>query len=156
MMKCQVAVLLLVAGSAMAQPTTSRSGLIDSAAILDEAASNYGPINPYNFGYDVHDENGNHQYRKEESDANGVVRGTYGYTDAYGLYRLVDYVADASGFKANIRSNEPGVNSSPSANVVMAAEQPPAAILEIMHAPRLSRRSGKLQAPGARNQANDN
>lgn len=34
--------------------------------------------------------------------------GSYGYTDAYGVYRKVDYVADENGFRATIRSNEPG------------------------------------------------
>lgn len=98
------------------------------------------PINPYNFGYDVRDEFGNHQYRKEESDERGVVRGTYGYTDANGLYRFVDYVADHNGFKANIRSNEPGVGDAHAADITLAAEEPPRGIVEQASAPRPSRR----------------
>lgn len=46
------------------------------------------------------DEGGNGQFRKEES-TRGVVRGSYGYTDAYGLYRVVDYIADENGFRGN-------------------------------------------------------
>lgn len=37
------------------------------------------------------------------------MRGSYGYTDANGIYRHVDYVADQNGFRANIKSNEPGL-----------------------------------------------
>lgn len=107
-----------------------------AAANLLEEASSYQPINPYNFGYDIRDEFGNHQYRKEEADERGVVRGSYGYTDAAGVYRFVDYVADASGFKANIRSNEPGVGAAHAADITLAAEEPPRAVLELASAPR--------------------
>ncbi|KPM09986.1 structural constituent of cuticle-like protein [Sarcoptes scabiei] len=63
---------------------------------------------PYNFQYAANDEYGNNQYRNEEQDKSGVIRGSYGYTDANGLYRVVDYVADDDGFRASIRTNEPG------------------------------------------------
>lgn len=54
---------------------------------------------PYNFNFDFKDDTGNGQYRRESGDTAGVVRGSYGYTDAYGLYRIVDYVADKDGFR---------------------------------------------------------
>ena len=68
------------------------------------------------------------------------MRGTYGYTDANGLYRYVDYVADANGFQATIRSNEPGVGSAQAASTILDAQEPPRAVLELAAAPR--RRSG--------------
>lgn len=69
-------------------------------------------------------------YRNEQGDQNGNVKGTYGYTDAQGLYRVVEYVADENGFRANIRTNEPGVDGKESpADVVLTAEQTPAGIL---------------------------
>lgn len=34
--------------------------------------------------------------------------GSYGYTDSYGIYRQVDYIADKHGFRATIKTNEPG------------------------------------------------
>ena len=34
--------------------------------------------------------------------------GTYGYTDSYGIYRQVEYVADKHGFRATVKTNEPG------------------------------------------------
>lgn len=58
------------------------------------------------------------------------MRGSYGYTDALGLYRYVDYVADHNGFKANIRSNEPGISNSPAADITLLSEDPPRAYLE--------------------------
>lgn len=67
----------------------------------------YAP-QPYSFGYDTVDEYGNKQFRQETSDANNAKRGSYGYTDADGIYRRVDYVADAAGFRATISTNEPG------------------------------------------------
>ena len=42
---------------------------------------------PYDFGYNIQDEYGNNQFRQETGDANGAVSGTYGYTDALGIFR---------------------------------------------------------------------
>ncbi|XP_075728207.1 uncharacterized protein LOC142769138 [Rhipicephalus microplus] len=70
------------------------------------------PPHPYEFGYDTVDEFGNTQYRHETSDVHNNKHGFYGYTDANGIYRRVDYVADSNGFRAHIRTNEPGTTSS--------------------------------------------
>lgn len=72
------------------------------------------------------------------------MRGSYGYTDAWGLYRIVDYVADANGFRATIRTNEPGlVEKNPVTNEVdspahikVAAEETPAKVLDLMRLPK--------------------
>lgn len=74
-----------------------------------EGAAPPGLAEPFAFDFKTQDNSGNGQYRKEESDKNGVVRGSYGYTDASGIYRHVEYVADQNGFRANIKSNEPGL-----------------------------------------------
>ena len=74
-----------------------------------EGAAPLGQAEPFAFDFNTQDNSGNGQYRKEESDKNGVVRGSYGYTDANGIYRHVEYVADQDGFRANIKSNEPGL-----------------------------------------------
>jgi hypothetical protein len=66
-----------------------------------------GLAEPFSFNYDVKDEYGNGQYRREEGDSNGVVRGSYGYTDANGLYRIVDYVADQDGFRGSFNIDFP-------------------------------------------------
>lgn len=80
---------------------------------------------PYAFGFDMNDGKGTDQHRKEVSDAAGVVTGSYGYRDAFGVFRLVNYFADKNGFRAFIKSNEPGVANSGSADVVVVAERPP-------------------------------
>ncbi|GBM91709.1 hypothetical protein AVEN_14914-1 [Araneus ventricosus] len=80
----------------------------------------------YDFDYKVADGRGNTHYHKAETDDKGTVRGTYGYEDTQGLYRVVDYMADASGFHAKIKTNEPGTNGKSPANVEVTAEQPPA------------------------------
>ncbi|KFM58776.1 Cuticle protein 16.8, partial [Stegodyphus mimosarum] len=86
---------------------------------------------PYNFDYQAQDEQGNTHYRNEQGDQNGNVQGSYGYTDVQGLYRVVEYVADANGFRANIRTNEPGTDSRESpADMVLVAEPAPAGIQE--------------------------
>ncbi|KAF7494964.1 Cuticle protein 16.8 [Sarcoptes scabiei] len=95
---------------------------------------------PYSFNFNVNDDSGTNQFRREEGDRNGVVRGSYGYTDAWGLYRIVDYVADKNGFRATIRTNEPGlVERNPVTNEVdnpahiqVAAEDTPAKVVELM------------------------
>ncbi|GIY30435.1 uncharacterized protein CDAR_375911 [Caerostris darwini] len=49
-------------------------------------------------------------FRSEQGDASGNVRGSYGYRDAQGLYRMVEYSAGQGGFQAAVKTNEPGVD----------------------------------------------
>ncbi|GBM98397.1 hypothetical protein AVEN_100973-1 [Araneus ventricosus] len=80
-----------------------------------------GPPKPYSFGYDVKDEKGSSHFHKETGDGKSVS-GSYGYTDHKGLHRVVDYVANAGGFQANVKTNEPGTDGKESpANVNMLA-----------------------------------
>lgn len=58
---------------------------------------------PFAWGYDINDGYGGAQYHKENGDEYGKRTGSYGYTDAYGIYRQVDYVADEHGFRATIK-----------------------------------------------------
>ncbi|KAG9508819.1 hypothetical protein GZH46_02674, partial [Fragariocoptes setiger] len=78
-----------------------------------------GMAEPFAFQFKTSDQSGNGQYRTEESDKDGTVRGSYGYTDAAGIYRHVEYVADANGFRATIKSNEPGLTEAMPASVHM-------------------------------------
>ncbi|CAN7947804.1 unnamed protein product, partial [Ixodes pacificus] len=79
------------------------------------------PPQPYSFGYDNVDEYGTKLFHKETGDANNVKTGSYGYTDANGLYRRVNYVADANGFRATVETNEPGTQAGASADAVFNA-----------------------------------
>lgn len=86
-----------------------------------------GPPKPYDFGYNAADELGNNHFRKEQGDGSGGVRGSYGYTDKKGLYRVVDYIANAAGFQAKVKTNEPGTDGKENpADVYMQALPSPA------------------------------
>ncbi|GFX94902.1 uncharacterized protein TNCV_2379751 [Trichonephila clavipes] len=77
---------------------------------------------PYKFGYSVKDKHGE-QHREEAGDGH-AVRGSYGFSDARGIHRQVNYVADHAGFRAQVKTNEPGT-----------ANQNPAAVQLISDAP---------------------
>ncbi|XP_017461764.1 PREDICTED: adult-specific rigid cuticular protein 15.7-like, partial [Rhagoletis zephyria] len=66
------------------------------------------PHQPYGFGYNVDDGYGNKQWRHEKSQTPHAVSGTYGYKDKNGILREVNYVADEKGFRAMIKTTEPG------------------------------------------------
>ncbi|GBN15710.1 hypothetical protein AVEN_13517-1 [Araneus ventricosus] len=84
---------------------------------------------PYKFNYQSVDEQGHKHYYRQEADGSGAVRGSYRYTDVQGLYLVVNYIADASGFRARIRTNEPGTDGKEGpADVQMTVEKPPAGI----------------------------
>ncbi|XP_070388815.1 adult-specific rigid cuticular protein 15.7-like [Dermacentor albipictus] len=79
------------------------------------------PPQPYSFGYDNVDEYGNRQFRSEQGDSSNAKTGSYGYRDANGLYRRVNYVADANGFRVTVDTNEPGTAPGGSADAVFNA-----------------------------------
>ncbi|GFT07629.1 cuticle protein 14 isoform b [Nephila pilipes] len=62
----------------------------------------------YNFGYNEDHTSGG-SFRREAGDAYGNVAGSYGLRDADGRIRIVNYIANDDGFKADIKTNEPGV-----------------------------------------------
>ncbi|GFX83840.1 uncharacterized protein TNCV_351041 [Trichonephila clavipes] len=91
---------------------------------------------PFNMGYQTVDEQGSTSVRSEQGDASGNVRGMYGYRDAQGLYRLVEYTAGRAGFQAAVKTNEPGVDGKENpADVIMNVEQTPAGIQERYNRP---------------------
>ncbi|KAL1424085.1 hypothetical protein MTO96_020515 [Rhipicephalus appendiculatus] len=76
------------------------------------------PPQPYSFGYNNVDEYGNRQFHSEQGDSNNAKTGSYGYRDANGIFRRVNYVADAYGFRATVDTNEPGTAPGASADAV--------------------------------------
>ncbi|XP_055933961.1 uncharacterized protein LOC129963543 isoform X1 [Argiope bruennichi] len=80
------------------------------------------PSIPYNFEYDSRDQNGTLLFRKESKDGSGKVEGRYGYKDMHGIERIVEYVADKDGYRAKIRTNEPGIDRTNSAGVEFYAD----------------------------------
>ncbi|XP_013780194.1 actin cytoskeleton-regulatory complex protein PAN1-like [Limulus polyphemus] len=81
---------------------------------------------PYEFAFEVKDDEGNTITRKESGDGSGAVTGSYGYIDATGQYRQVTYLADPTGFHPQIKSNEPGLGDAAPADVQIVLEPPPA------------------------------
>ncbi|CAL1284973.1 unnamed protein product, partial [Larinioides sclopetarius] len=63
---------------------------------------------PYQVGYYIRDPH-RHQHAEEVRDHGGAVAGRYGYLDARGIGRHVNYVADHAGLRARVHTNEPAV-----------------------------------------------
>ena len=64
----------------------------------------------YAFGYNEDHATGG-TFRRE-SGSPGMAEGSYGLRDIDGRVRVVNYVADAHGYRANVQTNEPGVDPS--------------------------------------------
>lgn len=69
---------------------------------------------PYAFGYQAEGSS-----RQESADASGKVTGSYQVVNEDGSVRLVKYVADENGFRADIDTNEPGTKSDNPADVTL-------------------------------------
>ncbi|KAG1703641.1 Adult-specific rigid cuticular protein 15.5 [Nymphon striatum] len=80
-------------------------------------ASGYDKPAPYAFGYKTADYSGSHS-RQESGDAYGNKAGSYSLTAADGRVRKVTYVADGYGFRAQVKTNEPGTNGQDTADAV--------------------------------------
>ncbi|XP_076336136.1 uncharacterized protein LOC143239165 isoform X1 [Tachypleus tridentatus] len=85
----------------------------------------YDKPEPYNFAYENKNEYGDTQWQQESGDEYGNKQGSYGYRDAYGVYRQVEYVADEAGFRAVIKTNEPGTANQNPADVQITSEAAP-------------------------------
>ncbi|XP_067128339.1 cuticle protein 14-like [Centruroides vittatus] len=100
--------LILCAIVAIARATVL---VAPAAGILETGASvqhrNQDAFGNYNFGYNEDHTTGG-TFRREAGDVLGNKVGSYGLRDADGRLRIVSYVADAAGFRANIQTNEPG------------------------------------------------
>ena len=55
----------------------------------------------------------------QSGDASGVVTGSYSLMDPDGRMRYVYYTADAMGYRATVKTNEPGTANENPADVVM-------------------------------------
>ncbi|GIY00525.1 uncharacterized protein CEXT_789631 [Caerostris extrusa] len=82
----------------------------------------YAPI-PYSFNYLSEAEDGSSSHQ-ETGDGAGNVQGSYTLLGLDGLKRVVEYTAGSDGFKAIVRTNEPGTDNSSPANVVFESTAP--------------------------------
>ncbi|XP_022650111.1 cuticle protein-like [Varroa destructor] len=121
-----------VAAAPLAYAAAAPIAKVAAAPIVAKAAIAYPP-QPYQFGYESVDEYGTKQARHEVSDAYNNKKGSYSFTDAHGIARHVDYVADAAGFRATIKTNEPG--TAPSAPAAALYNAAPIAVKTVAAAP---------------------
>jgi len=107
---------------------------VSRSASADDSGEINGPPVPYSFAYDTDDEAGTTTRREESGDASGTVTGSYSYTDAEGVFRRVEYTADANGYRATVKTNEPGTGKNEEigdpADTTWDIEQPPAGLVE--------------------------
>ncbi|KAG0416273.1 hypothetical protein HPB47_006565 [Ixodes persulcatus] len=115
-------IVVYMAASIHAEDTLFGPGLSRGAYRGAGYADPVYPSVPFSFGYDTVDEFGTKLFHKEDADASNSRTGSYGYTDANGLFRRVNYVADAGGFRATVDTNEPGTAPGQSADAVFNAK----------------------------------
>jgi len=96
-------IVLAVIASTTALPY---GGLVNTGA--SAVSSSTDGLGNYAFGYNEDHATGG-TFRKEKGGP-GVQVGSYGLRDADGRIRVVNYVADALGFRASVSTNEPGVD----------------------------------------------
>ncbi|GIY79803.1 adult-specific rigid cuticular protein 15.7 [Caerostris darwini] len=88
---------------------------VSTSARSQDAFGNYA------FGYDIKDGLGATNSRSEVGDAHGNKKGSYTLGDIDGRARRVDYVADGHGFRATVKTNEPGTAASAPAAALIAS-----------------------------------
>lgn len=96
------------------------------AVSLAQYADLAAPI-PYSFNYNADTEDGGNSGHQESGDGSGRVQGSYTVTNLEGHTRVVEYVADENGFRATVRTNEPGTANQNPADVVVESSAPEAA-----------------------------
>jgi len=79
---------------------------------------------PFSFAFQSADEFGTQLSRSENADGSGAVTGSYSLAEADGRQRVVEYVADAAGFRAVVRTNEPGTANANPADVEIQSSAP--------------------------------
>lgn len=93
---CYVTQVLLVLAT-VSEAATDQDTAIPAGKQTQYLVQDHAGKGSYKFGYDTGD--GPHQnFRQEERSSDGTVRGRYGFMDANGYLRIVEYVADDSGF----------------------------------------------------------
>ncbi|GBL84187.1 hypothetical protein AVEN_118591-1 [Araneus ventricosus] len=145
----KVPLLLMVIFSGNAVFNEERSNGAEAVAVSTGGRAPYEVPQPYLFNDKATDENGNMQYHKEQVDARGAVRDSYGYTDIEGLYRRrrVDYSAVSNGFHALTKTNKPGAHGEESPTVQLIAREPAVDIHKSFNELRSTRIDGIVRKP---------
>lgn len=110
---CLASLLSVASASHLLAPAAIPAAVNTGSSSQYRSQDNLGQ---YSFGYDEAGATGG-SFRHEKSDAYGNRVGSYGLTGADGRVRIVNYVADANGYRANVQTNEPGTESRDTAGV---------------------------------------
>ncbi|GFY58267.1 adult-specific rigid cuticular protein 15.7 [Trichonephila inaurata madagascariensis] len=94
-------------------------GLVNTG--VSTSARSQDAFGNYAFGYDIKDGLGAANSRSEVGDVHGNKKGSYTIADIDGRARRVDYVADGHGFRATVKTNEPGTAASAPAAALIAS-----------------------------------
>ena len=89
---------------------------------------------PYAFNYQA-EASGGSSSRRESADATGAVTGSYEVRNEDGSVRIVEYIADKDGFRANVKTNEVGTKSDNPADVIVKSDAPAASSLPLQQRP---------------------
>ena len=106
--------LVAVASAAVITPANIASSGSSSVSRSEDGTGNY------QFSYTEQGLTGGSQ-RSESGDAFGRKTGSYALSDADGRQRIVSYVADETGFRASIQTNEPGTAPLAGADTAISA-----------------------------------
>ncbi|XP_022658943.1 adult-specific rigid cuticular protein 15.7-like [Varroa jacobsoni] len=83
-------------------------GHLGGESVATRQQDDYGN---YEFKYDIKDDYGNVRGRQEKG-SHGQIVGSYYLGEIDGRHRSVEYQADKLGFRANVKTNEPGTKTS--------------------------------------------
>lgn len=81
---------------------------------------------PFNFAYTSETADGSSSSHEATQTIDGVVTGSYTIKEPNGQERRVDYIADANGYRATVRTNELGTESKNTADAVYISSAPTA------------------------------
>ncbi|XP_055939645.1 cuticle protein 10.9-like [Argiope bruennichi] len=94
---------------------------------------------PYAFNYNaLLDDGVGQSSRTETADGSGRVQGSYTLNNDEGHSRVVEYVADQNGFRAVVRTNEPGTDNQNPADVVVESAAAPVQYAPVIRKPILN------------------
>ncbi|GFR23317.1 adult-specific rigid cuticular protein 15.7 [Trichonephila clavata] len=118
-MIAQIAVIFAALAVAYSNPILGHGALVSTG--VSTSARSQDAFGNYAFGYDIKNGVGAANSRSEVGDGYGNKKGSYTIADIDGRARRVDYVADAHGFRASVKTNEPGTAASAPAAALIAS-----------------------------------
>ncbi|XP_055941791.1 adult-specific rigid cuticular protein 15.7-like [Argiope bruennichi] len=119
-MFAKVAILLIAVAAAQASVLYGGHAALVNTGVSTSARSQ-DVFGNYAFNYGIQDGLGATNSRSEVGDAHGNKKGSYTIADIDGRARRVDYVADGHGFRATVKTNEPGTAASAPAAALVAS-----------------------------------